>query len=57
MNTRKIKRLEKEVDVMCRRILKNFEKFKKGELIIENKSEDCDEFNVKKSYDWGVAAI
>lgn len=57
MNTRKIKRLEKELDMVCRKILHNFEKFRKGELIIESESEKFNDCDGKKHYDWGLAAI
>lgn len=37
MNSRKIKNLEREINVICSNILRNFELVKQGEILIESK--------------------
>lgn len=46
-NEREIIKLEKEVNVLCSKVLRNFEKLRKGELII----------TYDKSEDWGLAKL
>lgn len=46
-NVREIIKLEKEVNVLCSKVLRNFEKLRKGELII----------TYDKSEDWGLAKL
>ena len=47
-NEREIIKLEKEVNVLCSKVLSNFEKFRKGEILIE--------YN-KTNEDWGLAKL
>lgn len=58
MNVRKINRLEKELDMICIRILKNMENYKKKRRNTnDSKSEDFYGANEQIYYDWGLAEI
>ena len=46
-NVREIIKLEKEVNVLCSKVLSNFEKFRKGEMKI----------TYDKNEDWGLAKL
>ena len=46
-NVRQIIKLEKEVNVLCSKVLRNFEKFRKGEMKI----------TYDKNEDWGLAKL
>lgn len=46
-NEREIIKLEKEVNVLCSKVLRNFEKFTKGEIKI----------TYDKSDSWGLAKL
>ena len=43
---REIEKLQKEVNVLCTKVLRNFEKFKKGEICIEQNTKE-----------WGLAKL
>lgn len=58
MNARKVKMLEKEIDMICIRILKNMENYKKKRRNTnDSKSEDFYGADGSKYYDWGLAKI
>lgn len=58
MNARKVKMLEKELDMVCIRILKSMENYKKKRRIAnDSKSEDFYGANEQIYYDWGLAEI
>lgn len=46
-NEREIVKLEKEVNVLCSKVLRNFEKLRKGELIITYENNE----------NWGLAKL
>ena len=46
-NEREIVKLEKEVNVLCSKVLRNFEKLRKGELKITYENND----------NWGLAKL
>lgn len=58
MNARKVKMLEKELDMVCIRILKSMEKYKKKRRITnDSKSEELYGADEQIYYDWGLAEI
>ena len=58
MNARKVKMLEKELDMVCIRILKSMENYKKKRRITnDSKSEELYGADEQIYYDWGLAEI
>lgn len=58
MNARKVKMLEKELDMVCIRILKSMENYKKKRRITnDSKSEELYGADEQIYYNWGLAKI
>lgn len=58
MNARKVKMLEKELDMVCIRILKNMENYnRKRRIANDSKSEELYGADEQIYYDWGLAEI
>lgn len=58
MNARKVKMLEKELDMVCIRILKSMENYKKKRRITnDSKSEELYGADEQIYYNWGLAEI
>ena len=58
MNARKVKMLEKELDMVCIRILKSMENYKKKRRITnDSKSKDFYGSDEQIYYNWGLAEI
>ena len=58
MNARKVKMLEKELDMVCIRILKSMENYKKKRRIAnDSKSEELYGADEQIYYNWGLAKI
>lgn len=58
MNARKVKVLEKELDMVCIRILKSMENYnRKRRITNDSKSEELYGADEQIYYDWGLAKI